>query len=914
MMPRIFDENPSLSPSQQIYDLHQPRATNQPQGQLAALLHGKYDQDDYDMFVNSGASSLFPNDDAYDRSNSAPPTQAHQNMFHSRHGSQTEMVKEDAIPSGKIDSFGPSYNATHEWKQFWDDPSSQNDQGKRHKLKSNEAMPRRGRHLVDFMQEQDFPRTSSPLFALHQQARQRHNNLNGEEDADYDALLSGRSTPFHDDPTDPMAMLNMMDESDRSRANALRALSPPLNKFNNPPPARSNSTPPGRNFNPHAPDTDYNALAMDPQNEMLLKQFASFGLNDEDGMMMQQQARFLQMQQQQVARMQQMSQGGYGGNASYYGNLGNPQLYSQMQALSNPPLTPSMLEPADDQFFKADQQRWGNEGGYRRSVNTGGFGPNGPLSAPAGMDPNAFMDSPFVPSGSANDSKKLRSLQQMHQQQLLLQQQQQQLIAARQQLLLQQQLHHHQQHSTHVHHPSSPTAANVTANPQRLRHTAAAVHNHPHPSQPPHHTPTSQDLALNIRSPLLEEFRNSKNKKYELKDIANHIVEFSGDQHGSRFIQQKLETANSEEKQMVFEEVLPNALQLMTDVFGNYVLQKFFEHGNQMQKTILAKQMEGHVISLSLQMYGCRVVQKALEHVLTEQQAKLVSELDGCVLKCIKDQNGNHVIQKAIERVPAQHIQFIIDAFNNQVYNLATHPYGCRVIQRMFEHCTEMQTGPLLDELHRCTSQLVQDQYGNYVIQHILERGRPVDKAIVINKIRGQVLQLSKHKFASNVVEKCVDYGSKRDRQLLIDEVLQNRPDGSYPLVSMMKDQYANYVVQKMLDVVDDDQRDLLVEKIRPHLQSLKKYTYGKHLIQKVEKLLAIMNPLSDGTESLLLNDDLDASHPDPASVPLSSSSTATVVTDESAVAPSLLPSESIKSDGLAGADHQDAIVKDDAN
>jgi hypothetical protein len=48
----------------------------------------------------------------------------------------------------------------------------------------------------------------------------------------------------------------------------------------------------------------------------------------------------------------------------------------------------------------------------------------------------------------------------------------------------------------------------------------------------------------------------------------------------------------------------------------------------------------------------------------------------------------------------------------------------------------------------------------------------------------------------------------------------------------MMKDQYANYVVQKMLDVVEGDQRDLLVNRIRPHIPSLKKYTYGKHLIQ----------------------------------------------------------------------------------
>jgi len=42
--------------------------------------------------------------------------------------------------------------------------------------------------------------------------------------------------------------------------------------------------------------------------------------------------------------------------------------------------------------------------------------------------------------------------------------------------------------------------------------------------------------------------------------------------HGSRFIQQKIESASSEEKQMIFDEiVLDNTLQLVQDVFGNYV-------------------------------------------------------------------------------------------------------------------------------------------------------------------------------------------------------------------------------------------------------------------------------------------------------------------------------------------------------
>ena len=48
----------------------------------------------------------------------------------------------------------------------------------------------------------------------------------------------------------------------------------------------------------------------------------------------------------------------------------------------------------------------------------------------------------------------------------------------------------------------------------------------------------------------------------------------SADQYGSRFIQQKLETATTEEKSMVYQEIMPQALALMTDVFGNYVIQK----------------------------------------------------------------------------------------------------------------------------------------------------------------------------------------------------------------------------------------------------------------------------------------------------------------------------------------------------
>ncbi|MCJ1420366.1 mRNA binding protein puf3 [Xylographa parallela] len=353
-------------------------------------------------------------------------------------------------------------------------------------------------------------------------------------------------------------------------------------------------------------------------------------------------------------------------------------------------------------------------------------------------------------------------------------------------------------------------------------------------------TPTvDSNAGESLRSTLLEEFRsnNKGTKRYELKDIYEHVVEFSGDQHGSRFIQQKLESANSDEKEQIFREILPNALQLMTDVFGNYVIQKFFEHGNQSQKKVLANQMKGHILDLSLQMYGCRVVQKAFEHILTDQQASLVKELEHQVLKCVKDQNGNHVVQKAIERIPAEHIHFIISAFTGQVHGLATHPYGCRVVQRMLEHCRDPSRKQLLEELHACAPSLIVDQYGNYVTQHVIEHGDSQDRLKIINLITAQLIIFSKHKFASNVVEKSIQCSDDEQRHKIVSMLTTLDDRGESPLVHLIKDQYGNYVIQKILLQLRGSEYDNFVDQVRPQLQLVKRFSYGKQ-VGAIEKLV----------------------------------------------------------------------------
>ena len=340
------------------------------------------------------------------------------------------------------------------------------------------------------------------------------------------------------------------------------------------------------------------------------------------------------------------------------------------------------------------------------------------------------------------------------------------------------------------------------------------------------------------RSPMLEEFRMHK-KKFDLKDLQGNFREFATDQHGSRFIQQKLESASREDQNLVFQELSMDSLQLMTDVFGNYVIQKFFEYGTPEHKGFLVGKMQGHVLQLSLQMYGCRVVQKCLEFVSLDQQLLLVEELRGNVLRCVKDQNGNHVVQKAIEKIPGNKINFILDSFQGEIMTLAMHPYGCRVVQRIFEHCHDERCKPLFKELHDNCPRLIQDQYGNYVVQHLLERGRREEKSKIINYVLPNLLQLSRHKFASNVVEKCVVFGNLEDRKAFLKEVLKETSDGKL-LAVMMRDQYANYVVQKMLDVFDEEMRNILLEQMKKYIAALKKVTFGKHLISKMEKYTSL--------------------------------------------------------------------------
>uniref|UniRef100_A0A671NDN6 PUM-HD domain-containing protein n=1 Tax=Sinocyclocheilus anshuiensis TaxID=1608454 RepID=A0A671NDN6_9TELE len=253
------------------------------------------------------------------------------------------------------------------------------------------------------------------------------------------------------------------------------------------------------------------------------------------------------------------------------------------------------------------------------------------------------------------------------------------------------------------------------------------------------------------------------------------------------------------------------------------------------------RDLPGHMVEFSQDQHGSRcqlLPVYTFNRVIFNTFCILVLHILQCLMSvflilhllinCIVNTLQNTIVLFSMSRFIQQKLE--------RVFVLSTHPYGCRVIQRILEHCTQEQTLPILEELHQHSEQLGQDQYGNYVIQHVLEHGRPEDKSKIVAEVRGKVLALSQHKFASNVVEKCVIHSSRAERALLIDEVCCQKDGPHSALYTMMKDQYANYVVQRMIDMAEPAQRKIIMHKIRPHIATLRKYTYGKHILAKLEK------------------------------------------------------------------------------
>lgn len=374
----------------------------------------------------------------------------------------------------------------------------------------------------------------------------------------------------------------------------------------------------------------------------------------------------------------------------------------------------------------------------------------------------------------------------------------------------------------------------------------------------------------------LAEFRATGNRP-TMEALAGHVVEFSKDSHGSRFIQFKMETATPEEKKMLVDEIVVDSVALASHPFGNYVIQNFLLHATPEQRFEMANTFKGNMVKLSTQAHGCRVVQHAFDILDVAQRNVLQAEVVDNIYIVAKNNHGTHVVQKCMnillketkwdKKKSAENdglcananaptstelLRRVEKSVCKEFLRLSVHPHSYRLVQQTLGSC-DTSRSDAIEEMMKIVEQyyhtLAVDQHGNFILQHILDNGSDKQIEDVQAFVCSRVLELSQHKFGSHLVEKCLTSASRSQSRAIVEQLLaptghnlaykkkiSNDNTNQSTLLLMSKDPYANFVVQRAFDAVDGEVKTRIATQIRQQADLLSRFTYGRHILSHINR------------------------------------------------------------------------------
>jgi hypothetical protein len=295
---------------------------------------------------------------------------------------------------------------------------------------------------------------------------------------------------------------------------------------------------------------------------------------------------------------------------------------------------------------------------------------------------------------------------------------------------------------------------------------------------------------------------------------------------------------------------------------GSIVVQEMIVKADEFERTMIFDQLISSSVVVSTNTHGCRVVQRLLELGTLEQNYSLFRSIPRYkIVDLSMDVNGNHVMQKFVDTLPQFALHEIVCAImeggSSSIARLSLHSYGCRVIQRLLVKCADEDRSTILSFVISCYSDLVCDQFGNYVAQHSIEYSNESEKRSIISVLTVMdVSGLCCNKFASNVIEKAIRVKFS-DKTTVLHRLIATIIQDEETLLSLMKDKYGNYVVKAICDLNTNEFPEVVYVRnvLMQNAALLKKYTYGFHLVERLEKGGSsrrdrIGSSFSDGTGS----------------------------------------------------------------
>ncbi|CAK9187082.1 unnamed protein product [Ilex paraguariensis] len=317
-----------------------------------------------------------------------------------------------------------------------------------------------------------------------------------------------------------------------------------------------------------------------------------------------------------------------------------------------------------------------------------------------------------------------------------------------------------------------------------------------------------------------------------LEDLKGRLFSVTKDQHGCRFLQQKIEEGNPEEIEIIFSELKGHVCELMIHQFGNYLMQKFFEVCNkdQMTEALLSViNNDSILMDICLDAHGTRAMQSLLKHLKTQEQRSLViAVIRRITVPLTKSMNGHHVIDSCLGSFSSEDKKHILNVVADNCLDIATDKSGCCVLQQCVAHARGEPKQRLVAEITANASVLAEHPFGNYVVQYIIGMKIPHVTADILSQLKGNYFSLSLSKYGSNVVEKGLKESGEDQAMKIIDEIV------SHPnFLTVLQDQYGNYVAQSALAVSKGAIHYKLITTIQSHYAVLHSHPFGKRVLAK---------------------------------------------------------------------------------
>ncbi|EXB76652.1 Pumilio-12-like protein [Morus notabilis] len=308
--------------------------------------------------------------------------------------------------------------------------------------------------------------------------------------------------------------------------------------------------------------------------------------------------------------------------------------------------------------------------------------------------------------------------------------------------------------------------------------------------------------------------------------IRGKVVMAAQNQHGSRFLQDKLRHGNPQNIDVIFSETKWSLWFLMEHQFGNHVVQKLIDvvDDNKLDEIlhIILTEDDTRLSQLCTHDHGTKVVQKLVGRLSTpDDQYLFASVVSRIALSLTRSTNGNAVIYQCLRNFFRPYKKLLLQAIAQNSHDIAQDKSGCCILQKCFVEADgeifDMLAAPIIEKA--------------YTLSHVISMKKQEVNRKIAAKFTGKFFSISMNKYGSNVVENLMkNSGLEEAADSVISEILAS----DSPLL-VSQDRYGNFVVQSAIRVIREGQLlNQFIQHVEDNAIQLHNHMYGNRVLQAV--------------------------------------------------------------------------------